>query len=473
MTFGETLKQLLSISGVKIAQLARELGYDVSYISRWTNDIKIPSLKNNDGLFNKIANIAISNCDDASLEKLKRAYLGKSNSSSLEDSIVSVLYSAYDLSLPVSAHTITPNAAYLTTQYSADINEMFASAVFQYAKEIHSIVVNCITSTPLSLYSNKDTAFWSSVLTSMEYCDNVNIVMHQIINMKDFSRHIDSYCAAICTYAYYRSDIRYEFYKDESDADIYSNMFTAVEDIFLLRILTDPVINISNVIVCANKSVLAPNYLALKNKLQMFNKLLDFCSSRNLYNNHFLYDYVMDGGIRYLLNMMHPIYMCDTFAARMAAEYTPSLPENEFQIYYNSLCSNSKKEVIIFRSTILEYIFSGKLYLFGQVLYIGKKDRIEHIEQLLNNIEQGGCSITILNDDNPLLCQKDMRLSVYLSQNLGFACSCTDDFAFTFRSHRAVKYFNQFFEHLQGLGPEYILREQDAVDFIRRGLMLI
>lgn len=40
MTFGQTLKQLLNISGIKLAQLADGLGYDASYISRWVNDIK-------------------------------------------------------------------------------------------------------------------------------------------------------------------------------------------------------------------------------------------------------------------------------------------------------------------------------------------------------------------------------------------------------------------------------------------------
>ena len=33
MTFGQTLKQLLTLSGIKSAHLADALGYDTSYIS--------------------------------------------------------------------------------------------------------------------------------------------------------------------------------------------------------------------------------------------------------------------------------------------------------------------------------------------------------------------------------------------------------------------------------------------------------
>ena len=40
---------------MKSAHLADALGYDTSYISRWVNDIKLPSLKNNDDLFLKIS----------------------------------------------------------------------------------------------------------------------------------------------------------------------------------------------------------------------------------------------------------------------------------------------------------------------------------------------------------------------------------------------------------------------------------
>ena len=45
MTFGRTLQELTRLCGVKRCNLADALGYDPSYISRWINGVKHPSLR--------------------------------------------------------------------------------------------------------------------------------------------------------------------------------------------------------------------------------------------------------------------------------------------------------------------------------------------------------------------------------------------------------------------------------------------
>lgn len=65
MTFGETLKALLDVSNIKQSQLAAHLGYDVSYISRWLNDSKLPSAKNNSAIFAQIAEYISKNVNES------------------------------------------------------------------------------------------------------------------------------------------------------------------------------------------------------------------------------------------------------------------------------------------------------------------------------------------------------------------------------------------------------------------------
>ena len=55
MTFGRTLQELTRLCGVKRCNLADALGYDPSYISRWINGVKHPSLRSNDALPAQIA----------------------------------------------------------------------------------------------------------------------------------------------------------------------------------------------------------------------------------------------------------------------------------------------------------------------------------------------------------------------------------------------------------------------------------
>ena len=45
-TYGKILKQLLSLTETKAAVLANDLDYNLSYISKWCNDVKLPSYKN-------------------------------------------------------------------------------------------------------------------------------------------------------------------------------------------------------------------------------------------------------------------------------------------------------------------------------------------------------------------------------------------------------------------------------------------
>ena len=81
-------------------------------------------------------------------------------------------------------------------------------------------------------------------------------------------------------------------------------------------------------------------------------------------------------------------------------------------MYYNNLCSNTEREVILYRTALLEYIYSGRIYLSG-ARYSSKADRAEHLKQLLKR--SGACTLKILNDENPLLYRKG-HAAVGLSQ---------------------------------------------------------
>ena len=43
--YGTLLKKLINFSGSKLSTVAEEVGYDVSYISKWCNKAKLPAAK--------------------------------------------------------------------------------------------------------------------------------------------------------------------------------------------------------------------------------------------------------------------------------------------------------------------------------------------------------------------------------------------------------------------------------------------
>lgn len=67
MTFGETIKTIMTFSGIKSNQLAAAIGYDTSYISRWLSGEKLPTYRKENDIFKKIALFAVSVCDESEL----------------------------------------------------------------------------------------------------------------------------------------------------------------------------------------------------------------------------------------------------------------------------------------------------------------------------------------------------------------------------------------------------------------------
>lgn len=476
MTFGQALKQILNISGMKLAQLSDALGYDSSYISRWVNDIKIPSLKNNDDLFEKIAQTALKSCDRNCMEHLKAVYTPDGQSDLLA-ALIASLRDAYESSSPVfKANLQSLNAVYLCSDQMINESVLYADAIIRAALEKKSAEVNCIVGTPLSLHSNKANGFWDRVMAHPGICGQIRVTIHQIVNMWDFSNCIDSYCAAICTFSNYHQDIHYEFYKDESVSMLDSRQYFAVEDQLLCHVLSTSFSDASSTIICTDRETLAKQNSRMKWGLSRLNKLITYCSSPDELSGHFLYDYIMDGHLRYFLSIMHPVYISEALSDNIRAQYVPEMEESDFQVLYNRLCSNSEKEVILYRSAFLEYVYSGSLFIFGEHITLSKEERLLHLQELLENIRQGRCRMAFLNDNNPLLRREEMTLSFYLSRKTGFATSHIRgalDATFRFTSHRGVEYFNLFFEHILQLGDEYVIKDREAEAFVRRALDLL
>lgn len=475
MTFGQTLKQLLLVSGIKSTFLAESLGYDTSYVSRWVNDIKMPSLKNNEDLFEKISDIIVSNCNAAARETLREIYISDGQAQNLETAVSSVLRETFNGDKSASLYkAVAPNAAYYIEGAVPNGNDMFADAIIRSVAEGQSSEINCITTAPLSIASNEDTLFWQTVQNALLPRGDVHIIMNQIVNMKDFASNIDRYCAAICTFSDFSDLVHYKFYKDESDADLYSVQYTFIEDSLLVTRMITPVSGAVNSLSCTDKAVLAPNYHLFVSKLQMQKRLLRHCRCCELSDGQFLYNFVMGGDIKYLLNVMHPIYMTRELYTDLMGKYMPENSNDDFMIYFNSLCANAKKKVIVYRSALLEYIYNGVIYFSGSTVTLSKKDREIHLEQLLENIKNGNCELSILDDINPILNREKINLALYLSKSAGFAVSMTSsDTALKLCSARAVEYFNQFFNHLLELPKKYILIGNDAEAFIRRGMQLL
>ena len=64
MEFGKNIEKLIQFSGQKNYSLAKELGYDVSYISKWISGAMLPASKNIKNICEKTAKFVVDNATE-------------------------------------------------------------------------------------------------------------------------------------------------------------------------------------------------------------------------------------------------------------------------------------------------------------------------------------------------------------------------------------------------------------------------
>ena len=117
---------------------------------------------------------------------------------------------------------------------------------------------------------------------------------------------------------------------------------------------------------CSDQGVMRQISSKLSSSLKYCQPLISYSDKNELEASHFRYDFVMSGSLRYLLTVMHPIYIDEGFLSELAARYNSELPDNEFHMYHNNLCSNQEREVKLHRRALLEYINTGRITVVGR-----------------------------------------------------------------------------------------------------------
>ena len=478
MTFGQTLKQILSVCGIRLTHFANALGYDSSYVSRWISDSSLPSLKNNSSLFGKIAAAIVSCCDDTELEKLVNEYCPH-DPDRLSEALEALLANSYKFygKVDQDISSLERNAVYIPGDNGEYGHSIFRRAFRLAAETSENGIVECICGTPLSKNGNVSAGFFTTVLKKEASKKPFKIHVRHLIDMKDFKSNTDTCCAAICTFVKYSPDVFYTFYEYDNACDIKPYKSYMLINSTLLHITAqNPFTESDDCVISFDTGINGREYKRLRTRTEFMTKLLKKCRKDDSEDiSQFLYNYVMNGGTRYFLDYMQPVYMSRGLLEEIRLSFFPEEQADSFIFRYSSVCANVQKEVIIYSSALLNYIYSGSILLLGSYITLPVEERIEHLEQLKENISSGKCDLYILSDTNPLLNREDTRVSFFLSQKSGFMTSSYEDLypIMIFRSTRAVARFNEFFSHFTELDPKYISHGNSSLEFITRGIDIL
>ena len=213
MEFSALLQKLIRISNVKPQVLADRMGYDVSYISKWQSGAKLPSSRNAEELFGKMAHFFAVNTEAAQQKEIKEVLGLEYDGAGLEKALEKcLLQSLLKQKEQKEEHRKVQERISYDSLWQDQ--ETVAGAVGGMIYELCSRAerdVDIIVTCPFQEYVTKENDFFKK-LEALEK-RGITVRIHQFIDMEKFKNQTDAYCRCIAMYLNAIHSVRYDFYE--------------------------------------------------------------------------------------------------------------------------------------------------------------------------------------------------------------------------------------------------------------------
>lgn len=444
MSFGETLRELLNRSDIKMYNLADALGYDKSYISKWINSAKLPPAKDISVLSEKIGNFINRSCSDAHREILCNYF--DLSADSLSDDIAQLLHRAY-----------------LDDKYTDAPKQMKKTSA---AVSKRSVVRECVIATQPLEYLPVDDDLQSLELGSGRSR------LSAIIDSHGFDSDVDSYWRYISRLMALGSNVDVSLIEVTKDSKTkLPSRLVISKDEFVSRSTELPFSNDIIMTRSEDSAVVDAYYQDARRFLMRQQSMLE---SSNVNGNLYYYKYAGSDQKRYLLSGMFPLYMSTKLFAELLNKYGTALQRSEKARSRYLREFTTPKSVVIYDSAFLRYMSTGKISAFDATEHetLTKTERKRHLTELIEEIEEGRLSLRVLSDKNPILNYDDTTLSFFMNSNSAY-------YSNLMRKKEGVQYFissanrrrlSEFLDHIDSLDESYLTSNKLTIDYIYNGI---
>ena len=474
MEFSALLQKLIRISNVKPQVLADRMGYDVSYISKWQSGAKLPSSRNAEELFGKMAHFFAVNTEAAQQKEIKEVlgleYDGAGLEKALEKCLIQSLLKQKEQK--EEHRKVQERISYDSLWQD---QETVAGAVGGMIYELCSRAerdVDIIVTCPFQEYVTKENDFFKK-LEALEK-RGITVRIHQFIDMEKFKKQTDAYCRCIAMYLNAIHSVRYDFYElPHEHADI---PVLVIKNGLLVTEIQEPFTREKYTTVIRSLPLVNAYYEAAYACLISRKPLVEEYSVHKMYQEKYIFDYMMQNEYRYLLRSMHIIHLPDDMLWELCRKYTGDQESALLQYNMNRNSFQAPVTAVVYKSTLMDYIFDGKINIFGKEAEVEREWRVRHITHLIEELEKNSSiRIFLLENNNPYIGYDDLQSTIYFCRDTVFAMAVQNGISgyYRFFSKKLIDQFNEFYRHIENAGDEYLLRGQKVTDFLRQGLKFI
>ncbi len=148
-----------------------------------------------------------------------------------------------------------------------------------------------------------------------------------------------------------------------------------------------------------------------------------------------------------------------------------------FNVKMYEITSSSFNSVITYKSSLVDYMNTGRIRLFDGVVTLTRDERRRHLSHLIDELEDGShISIGIVSDHNPLLDKSDNAFSVFTNANMTFALNSNHEQVeelYNFTYPEFCQCFGLFYDEMMSLSESWLKKDKRAIDYIYNGMKLI
>ena len=420
MTFGNALRKFMNCTDTKQTQLAEHLGYDVSYISRWLSDSKLPSIRGNSSFFVEIIRFILKDCSDNCRNALCSTFEISPNLSDndFENKCISILANAYKESQGTLSKTVSRPLMQMTnncTLSQLDIsfdynNSLLADLTSKMASYITAPTLECISIPFTSDYGNNECIpFWMNIL--QELSPETHLRLRMLADISDSDYHINI-CRDICSfYGALKGNMSVEFYNVDRSTHSYESLLVFKNGLCVIT-YHDTLLGAKNVLITQD-SILTDRYYGTVNYLLRGQfPLIETSSLYTLYNRKFFQNFFTSPEF-FSLHTAMPLFFVSLDPLKSALMRS-NIPDQlwDFYDYYEKTIS--RWTVLIYKSAIINFLFDGAVNLFFKTVTLTNEERRNYLLLLISKLKEGN-RLLIIDDTNPVISKEQADFSLFLN----------------------------------------------------------
>ena len=471
--YGNLLKALIDFSDSKLSFISEKTGYDISYISKWCTQGRLPASKAVPQI-NRILAECFSHeiIRQHSLIRFMKTFSVQATEESLETVLYELLRNAYDMSFQGRSDTL--NLRFLSKQKEITqfFNQIFPEMLNNYQEPLEifcTLEICSFIRDGLEIFP----ADWNPAF---------NIHVKMALDTEALTNDKDDYMKELYYFINSRNYIYFDFY-DMLPAYA-MNVIIVKNHLTILCVLNE------------NRKILAVTIIEdrvqsnemLRHAMPSFKnpKLLlkSFCLNDFCLNNYYLNFYMKDN-FKILLTKGFEFFLPEislTSILKMAScqsrEYFSLI--NQIRITWEEIFEKSTIEFFLLKSALYKYIENGEI-IFACISYtMTPEERILHIKNTLDILKKNpNIRFYVIDDESTPMFRRNLRTSLYYNKaklflkNTGLPHKNGGPMYYTIHSKQILKRTEIFLDRLKSKPYCYAYNSEDVQNFYEKYQSLI